>query len=144
MTVKTELLNYMIQEALTTRNFGAYAPYSNFKVGAILFVQNARGVGGGFFFGANVENASFGLTICAERVAIFSAVAAWKAESVFDTMVIATKNGSTSCGACLQVMMEFNPDMDLIFVNEDGKIVDVAMVKDLLRSSFVGDEIIEG
>jgi cytidine deaminase len=142
MTVTTETLQFMTDQALFIRGFGAYAPYSEYTVGAVLFVrQLADSEVGSFFHGVNVENVSYGLTICAERAAIFAAVAALHADSIFDTMVIATRNGGISCGACLQVMLEFGPDMDLIFVNEEGHIVEHALVKDLLRSNFTKEDL---
>lgn len=146
-TEQTELhsdyIQHMIQLALSARENGSYAPYSKYKVGAALFARYENSQSGSFYVGVNVENASYGLTICAERTAIFSAIAAYEETfgRILDTMVVVTRDGGTSCGACLQVMMEFNPDMDLVFVNEKGEIVEHAMVKDLLRSSFTKENL---
>ena len=146
MTVAPKYLEHMIRLALPAR-MSAYAPYSKYLVSAVLFVRFENSQTGKFFVGVNIENASYGLTICAERVAIFSAIAAYDGmygvDEVYDSMVVLTKDGSTSCGACLQVMLEFNPSMDLIFVNDQGKIVEQAMVKDLLRSSFTKENLNE-
>lgn len=131
-------VEHMIQLALSARKYGSYAPYSKYKVGASLFVRSENSQTGSFYVGVNVENASYGLTICAERTAIFSAIAAYEATGggIFDMMVVVTKDGGTSCGACLQVMLEFTSDMDLIFVDEEGEIIKHATVKELLPFSF--------
>jgi cytidine deaminase len=88
----------------------AYAPYSKFKVGAALLTPD-----GTIISGANVENASYGLTICAERSAIFAAVAAGKKE--FIAVAIATTGGAAPCGACRQVLSEFAPALPIIMVD---------------------------
>lgn len=88
----------------------AYAKYSNFFVGAALLTND-----GHMFAGCNVENISYGLTNCAERTAIFSAVAAGYRE--FSAVAIATSGGVPPCGACRQVLAEFNPDMLVVMVD---------------------------
>lgn len=90
----------------------AYAPYSKFLVGAAL-----RSVDGEIFVGCNVENASYGLTICAERTAVTSAVAAGK--RAFDGLALAMTGGGTPCGACRQVLSEFAPDLPILLVPVD-------------------------
>ncbi len=89
----------------------AYAPYSKFKVGAALLCAD-----GSIITGCNVENASYGLTICAERVAIGRAVAEGKCGFVAISVVALGKKGKNvrPCGACRQVMAEFRPDMRVI------------------------------
>ncbi len=91
----------------------AYAPYSGFKVGAALLSST-----GNVFTGVNVENSSYGLTVCAERVAVFKAVTA--GEKDFSCIAItASGNGYVyPCGACLQVLQEFSPDLKLIISDE--------------------------
>jgi cytidine deaminase len=86
----------------------SHAPYSEFRVGAAL-----RGRSGRVYRGVNVENASLGLSICAERVAIFTAVAA--GEKAFDAIAIATLADTPTppCGACRQVMLEFADELDV-------------------------------
>jgi cytidine deaminase len=93
----------------------AYAPYSKFKVGAALQTSSGR-----IFMGCNVENLSFGLTICAERAAVFAAVSA--GHSDFTRIVIATDSAvpASPCGACRQVLAEFNPEMEIISCTRQG------------------------
>ncbi len=88
----------------------AYCKYSDFPVGAAL-----RTASGMVFQGVNVENASFGLTICAERVAASNAVAAGERE--FMAIAVATRTGVMPCGACRQFLAEFNPDMLIVTVD---------------------------
>jgi cytidine deaminase len=90
----------------------AYAKYSQFLVGAAV-----RAVGGQVYVGCNVENASYGLTVCAERVAIFSAVAAGARQ--LEEIAVVTAGGFPPCGACLQVMSEFAPRMSVLIVDAD-------------------------
>ncbi len=81
----------------------AYAPYSNYAVGAAIRTADGR-----IFTGCNVENASYGLSICAERAAVFHAVADGAREIV--ALAVVTMDGGTPCGACRQVLMEFAPN----------------------------------
>jgi cytidine deaminase len=95
----------------------AYSPYSNVKVGAALLAKSGK-----IFTGCNVENASYGLTICAERVAIGCAVSSGERE--FNTLAIvnSTERIFTPCGACCQVLAQFAPELNLILVNSKGDI----------------------
>jgi len=101
--------------ALSVRR-GAYAPYSRFKVGAALMTEDGVVVPG-----CNVENASFGLCICAERNAMTTAVAL--GQQRFTTMAIATGASPPAppCGMCLQFMAEFCVDLELLLVNDKGE-----------------------
>ena len=94
----------------------AYAPYSRFHVGAVLVGRDGR-----TFAGCNVENISYGLTICAERNAVFAAVAAGCRE--FEKIVITadTELPASPCGACRQVLAEFNPDLEVVLSNFRGQ-----------------------
>ena len=94
----------------------AYAPYSNFQVGAVLVGRDGR-----IFAGCNVENISFGLTICAERNAVFAAVAAGCREFEKIIIVADTEVPASPCGACRQVLAEFNPDLELVLANFRGQ-----------------------
>ncbi len=91
----------------------AYAPYSRFAVGAALLAAD-----GTIYTGCNVENASYGLGICAERNAIAHAVACGAKQ--FIAIAVVTDNGVTPCGACRQVLAEFEPRMTVIVADEDG------------------------
>ena len=92
----------------------AYAPYSQFRVGAAL-----RAVDGTIYAGCNVENASYGLTICAEQNAIAQAIAAGARD--FTAVAVVTENGVTPCGACRQVLVEFGPEMMVIVADRRGR-----------------------
>ncbi len=99
----------LIQAALDAQQ-RAYCPFSNFPVGAAL-----RSASGRIYQGVNVENISFGLTNCAERVAIGTAVAAGERE--FTAVAIASRGGVSPCGACRQVLAEFSPDLAIIMID---------------------------
>lgn len=107
----------------------AYAPYSQYRVGAAL-----RTTSGKIYSGCNIENASYGLSNCAERTAVFNAVS--NGDRDIDTIVIVTKDGGLSCGACRQVMNEFNPHVRIIAVDEQGTIKYEGSLNELLPHSF--------
>ncbi len=102
----------LITAAVKARE-AAYVPYSYFAVGAALLAANDE-----IYTGCNVENASFGLTVCAERNAVFHAVA--QGERHFAAVAVVTQNGVTPCGACRQVLAEFNPQMMVIVADTTG------------------------
>src|SRR6185503_17635854 len=102
--------------AATAARSAAYAPYSKFAVGAA--VQAKKGE---IFIGCNVENISLGLTICAERSAIAAAVAAGAKDLVAIAVVTGSKKPAVPCGACRQVMAEFNPRMRIIAATTTGE-----------------------
>jgi cytidine deaminase len=99
--------------AATAARRAAYAPYSGFAVGAALLTSDGR-----VTTGCNVENASYGLSVCAERNAIFHAVA--EGERSLAAVAVVTENGVTPCGACRQVLAEFNPQMTVIVADTTG------------------------
>lgn len=104
----------LIAEAAACR-LRAYAPYSGFLVGAALLCANGR-----VFTGCNVENSSYGLTICAERSAIAAAVAAGEQDYRAIAVVTDSDAPASPCGACRQVLVEFSPDMTVILANIAG------------------------
>lgn len=121
-------INELIDLAKKVRE-NAYAPYSKFKVGAVLVTKSGK-----IFTGVNVENASYGLTNCAERTAIFKAVS--EGEREFDTIVIIadTDKPVSPCGACRQVMSEFG-NFKVILANTKGEWTQTS-VDELLPYSF--------
>lgn len=116
----------------------AYAPYSHFHVGAALLADDGR-----IFSGCNVENASFGLTVCAERTAIFSAVTARARR--FNGLVVVTSNVApvTPCGACRQVLYEFQPAFEVRCYGEGGAEL-ITSTAELLPRAFVSADFHAG
>ena len=106
--------NNLIQAAFAARR-QAYAPYSNFAVGAGVQCKS-----GNVFVGSNIENISYGLTICAERIAIGSAVAAGEREFVAIAVVADTTEPIVPCGACRQFLAEFAPDLIIVSATVRG------------------------
>lgn len=108
----------------------AYAPYSNYHVGAAI-----RTVSGKIYQGCNVENASYGLCFCAERTAIVKAVS--EGETDFEAIVVATDGGGTPCGACRQFIAEFcGPEMIVIVHDVSGGTDAHYKLDDLLPHAF--------
>jgi len=123
-----ELRTRLIQLALEARE-RAYAPYSNYQVGAALVTPSGR-----YFTGANVENAAYPTSMCAERVAIFKAVSEGKRE--FVALAVVTNNGGTPCGACRQVMAEFGLDTVVLIADAEGNLRQEARLSELLPGAF--------
>jgi len=98
-SVDAQQKNELINRAVTVRQF-AHAPYSKYQVGAALLTKSGK-----IYSGCNVENASYGLAICAERTAIVKAVS--EGERVVEAIAVATADGGTPCGACRQFLAEF-------------------------------------
>ena len=119
----------LISAAKSARE-NAHAAYSNFRVGAGL-----RAASGRIFGGCNVENATYGLTICAERVAIFKAIS--EGERGFDAIAVVTDTDALTppCGACRQLIWEFCGDVPVILTNLKGKVETIQM-KDLFPKPF--------
>jgi cytidine deaminase len=113
MTPSPEVL---LESARNARR-NAYAPYSKFEVGAAIEVE-----GGAIVVGSNIENASFGLSLCAERAAVGAAISAGHRE--LRTIAIAGPAGVTTppCGACRQVLAEFNPQMAVVYTSPSGVV----------------------
>ena len=119
----------LVQAARQSRE-NAHAPYSNFRVGAAL-----RATSGRIFGGCNVENATYGLTMCAERVAIFKAIS--EGERGFDAIAVVsdTEKLTPPCGACRQLIWEFCGDVTVILCNLKGKTETLRM-RDLFPKPF--------
>ena len=119
----------MIQMAQAVSEL-AYAPYSNFKVGAALL-----GKSGKIYQGCNIENMSYGLTVCAERVAVAKAISEGERDFEKIAIVADTDKPCPPCGMCRQFLYEFSPDMEIIMANLEGEIFKVAL-RELLPNAF--------
>ena len=128
ITVTPEEAKHLVDLAIEARQ-RAYAPYSNYQVGAALRTKSGR-----IFTGVNVENAAYPTTMCAERVAIYTAVA--QGEREFDAIAVVTSNGGSPCGGCRQVMAEFGLETVVLIANADGKLLDQTTVNGLLPGAF--------
>ena len=108
----------------------AYVPYSQFKVGAALLTKDKK-----IYSGCNIENASLGLTICAERVAIFKAIS--EGSNQFDVLAVVcdSKKPCFPCGACRQIISEFGKEIIIINSNIKGKMV-IKKISELLPNAF--------
>ena len=112
----------------------AYAPYSNYPVGAALRTKTGR-----IYTGVNVENAAYPQTMCAERVAIFRAIS--DGEREFEVISVVTDNGGSPCGGCRQVMAEFALDMIVLMADGNGKLIKETTVKELLPEAFTPNHL---
>jgi len=119
----------LVQSALAARR-NAYAPFSKFLVGAAIEDSEGR-----IFSGCNVENASYGLTVCAERNAVFKAVSEGARSFVRIAIAAETDPLTPPCGACRQVLSEFCEDLEILLVHPSGK-AETVYLKDLLPRAF--------
>ncbi|MEK6692468.1 MAG: cytidine deaminase [Nitrospirota bacterium] len=126
ITKKT--INKLLTEARNAREF-SYAPYSNFHVGAAVMTRS-----GMIFRGCNIENSSYGLTICAERAAIFNALSSGVKDIVAIAISCNDKKICTPCGACRQVIYEFSEDCLIIIDRKGGYII--KNIRELLPLGF--------
>jgi len=133
MSLSPETRKQLIDTAVQARN-RAYAPYSQYKVGAAVLTCSGK-----VFTGVNIENAAYPHTVCAERVAIFKAVS--EGETEFTAIAVATSNAGMSCGACRQVMAEFGLDTLVIFADDQGRVAQEMTVRDLLPGGFSGKDL---
>jgi len=108
-------IDQLVAEARKARA-SAYAPYSDYRVGAAIATEDGR-----IFIGCNVENASFGATICAERMAIGAMIVAGASKPIAVAIVTGGSKPGPPCGMCRQVLVEFTRDMPIILVAETGK-----------------------
>lgn len=108
----------------------AYAPYSNFRVGAAILTRDGR-----CYTGCNIENASYSLTCCAERVALFKAVSGGERDFAAIALTAGTEEYCTPCGACRQALAEFGGDIKVVMANRRGDYL-VQTVAELLPAAF--------
>ena len=118
----------LIHKAMKVRKL-AYAPYSNYPVGAALLTTSGK-----IYTGVNVENAAYPTGTCAERVAVFKAVS--EGEREFIAIAVVTGNGGTPCGACRQVMAEFGLELTVLIADGEGKLRQEATLAELLPGAF--------
>ena len=111
----------------------AYAPYSHFAVGAALLARSGK-----VYSGCNVENVSYGLSICAERAAVFKAVS--EGEREFEALAVVTSCGGSPCGACRQVLAEFGSDVTVYVADAEGRYRTFT-VEELLPEAFMPEDL---
>lgn len=129
-----EAYKQLVEKAKEAMTY-AYAPYSNFKVGAALLTDSGK-----IYTGCNVENASFGATNCAERTAIFKAVSEGELRYNAIAIVSSSKEFTYPCGICRQVMGEFMPTGHIILENSVGEMK-VFEFKELLPGHFTQEDL---
>ena len=122
--------NSVIKEAIAMRK-QAVAPYSNYTVGAAVLTESGEIIGG-----CNVESSSYGLTCCAERIAIYNAISA--GHKKFNALAVATDNGGKPCGACRQVIWDICGDIKIHIADGDGNLLETTSL-DLLPDAFDED-----
>ena len=113
--------NDLIQKAIEMRS-QALAPYSNYKVGAAILTKSGR-----IFGGCNIENSSYSLTICAERVALFKAVS--EGETKFKALSVSTNNAGMPCGACRQVIWDICGNISILICNNNKLITKTESIR---------------
>lgn len=128
-TMLTDKLRSRLIGLAQNARLKAYAPYSNYQVGAALVTSSGK-----FFTGCNVENAAYPTGLCAERVAIFKAVS--EGERQFTALAVVTSNGGTPCGSCRQVMAEFGLNTVVLIADAGGKLHQETSVAELLPGAF--------
>jgi len=135
LPLTNEERHFLIDLAVETRR-RAYAPYSNYPVGAAL-----RAKSGKVFTGVNVENAAYPTGMCAERTAVFKAVS--EGEREFEVIAVVTENGGSPCGSCRQVLAEFGLDTIVLIADGEGKLVQETTVRDLLPGAFTPEKLVK-
>ena len=128
MNLSDEMKAGLVERALQARGW-AYAPYSDYQVGAALLTESGK-----IYDGVNVESAAYPTSICAERVAVFKAVS--EGERHFQAVAVVTENGGFPCGACRQVMAEFGLSTLVLIGDLNGIIIHETTVGDLLPGAF--------
>lgn len=133
MTIAAQQKTDLVRRAIEVRD-RAYAPYSNYAVGAALLTESGR-----VFTGVNVENAAYPSSVCAERSAVFAAVS--EGERAFVAIAVVTENAGSPCGTCRQVLAEFGTDILVIQAAADGQIRRQSTVAELLPFSFGPEDL---
>lgn len=118
----------LIEQARQARRH-AYAPYSNYAVGAALLAESGK-----VYLGVNVENAAYPVGMCAERTALFTAVA--QGERAFQAIAVVTEDGGTPCGSCRQALSEFGLDTIVWIADAQGRLSGETTVGELLPKAF--------
>lgn len=125
----------LIQAAIEARS-RAYAPYSNYPVGAALLTSDGK-----IFTGVNIENAAYPTTMCAERVAVFKAVS--EGECEFVAIAVVTSNGGSPCGSCRQVLVEFGLETRVLIADAQGRLVQDVELAELLPGAFRPEHLVD-
>lgn len=133
MQINDETRQQLIAAAKDAQQW-AYAPYSNYPVGAALLTASGK-----VYDGVNVENAAYPVSMCAERVAVFKAVS--EGEHEFTAIAVATENGGSPCGSCRQVLAEFGLDTLVLIVDAEGKLIQEITVAELLPGAFGPEDL---
>lgn len=121
-------INELVQKAADVRK-NAYAPFSEFKVGAAVKTRSGK-----IYTGANMENSSYGLTVCAERHALAAAVSA--GERDFEAIAICCKGAGTPCGACRQVISDMCGNIPIFLADENGELKETTDTETLIPNAF--------
>jgi len=129
MTVLTDTERKALIKIANEARSQAYAPYSNYRVGAALRTTDGR-----IFTGVNVENAAYPTSICAERVAVFKAIS--EGAHRFEAIAVVTDSGGSPCGACRQVLAEFGLDTLVLIADCKGRLIQETTVAGLLPDAF--------
>ena len=133
MLENREAIEALIEDAIQARS-RSYAPYSHYQVGAAVLTASGK-----VFTGANVENAAYPASMCAERVAIFKAVS--EGEKDFTAIAVVTSNAGMPCGGCRQVMAEFGLDTLVLIADDRGNIARKLTVRELLPGAFTPEDL---
>ena len=132
----TEQERQQLVDAAVEARAASYSPYSKYAVGAAVLTED-----GTLYQGANIENAAYPVSVCAERVAIFQAVNA--GHRVFKGIAVVTRDGGSPCGSCRQVMAEFGLEPTVLIANAAGEVVMESSVGDILPGAFTPANLLE-
>ena len=132
----TEPERHQLVEAAIEAQAASYSPYSQYAVGAALLTED-----GTLYQGANIENAAYPVSVCAERVAIFKAVN--EGHRAFKGIAVVTRDGGSPCGSCRQVLAEFGLEPTVLIANAAGNIVMEGSVGDILPGAFTPANLLD-